>query len=84
MGMTKKFVYAKGAGIVFCPDDVLYIIKENFSDLDKETHKEYIMWSSIQFNNDRSINFESKYFDEIQDILVNSKTNKDRIKVIDK
>lgn len=38
----------------------------------------------MQFNNDRSINFESKYFDEIQDILVNSKTNKDRIKVIDK
>ena len=29
MDMTKKFVYAKGAGIVFCPDDVLYV-KENY------------------------------------------------------
>lgn len=80
MGMTNKnFVYAENSGIIFCPDDVLYI-KKYSSKVWDDLKAEFIDNSIIVFNdaNVRSVEFNSKYFDDIKELLIkNSTTNKE-------
>lgn len=77
MGMTKKFVYAAQSGIVFCPDDVLYLEYDSYHDWNS-THDEYVPYSELFFKDStKSVSFESKYFDEIKDILINNCINKE-------
>lgn len=80
MDMTNKnFVYAENSGIVFCPDDVLYI-KKDTSKVWNDTKSEFIDTSIIVFNDDnvRSVEFNSEYFDEIKELLIkNSTANKE-------
>lgn len=71
MDTTKKFVYAKGAGIVFCPDDVLYV-KENNETKWNNDKGEFFKWSSLYFINGKTIEFEQIHFEEVQNLLLNS------------
>lgn len=78
MGTTKNFVYAYNSGIVFCPDDVLYIKKDTSHVWDGKK-EEFIDYSIIVFNdaNVESVEFNSKHFDEIKELLIkNYNSNK--------
>ncbi|MBP5784216.1 MAG: hypothetical protein J6W16_01355 [Methanobrevibacter sp.] len=68
MDMTKNFVYAKESGIIFCPDDVLYVDQHAFSDWDSN-HAEYVEYSTIVFENTSKLSFEQKYFPEILNLI---------------
>ena len=65
--MTKNFVLVDG--YIFCPDDVLFVVKHYEGDYDME-------WKSkIEFNNGTGLIVEETLFDEITQVLTNK--NKD-------
>lgn len=71
--MTKNFIQA--ANIIFCPDDVLYIIQydeKRWNNLQTEM----IWYSRIRFNSGEGIIFEEQYFDDVAKKLTKNKITK--------
>ena len=66
--MTKNFIIA--TDYVFCPDDVLYVIRHDKKDWNAD-HTEMIWYSRIRFNGGEGIIFDEKYFNEVAKALAN-------------
>lgn len=69
--MARKFVYSKGAGIVFCPDDVLYV-SENYERKWQGEVGKTVEYSALFFVNEKFIEFNHDNFEEIKSLLINS------------
>ena len=72
MDMTKNFVCV--GGYIFCPDDVLYVIK-HYNLTYNDDHSAMEWKSKIEFNNGTGLIVEETLFNEITQVLTNK--NKD-------